>query len=523
MTGTWRLLWSQARRDAGQVALWSVGIAVLYWSQAVSVDSIYRTREEFERAAASMEANTAFVAMTGPARALDTTGGQVAWQSTALGAVLVGLMVMLLVGRHTRGAEETGRDELVRAAPVGRFAPVTATLLEAVLASCVVGAAVAVPLLAYPLAPADSIALGVGLAATGWCFAGLALVAAQLTSGVRASYGVVGAALAASYLLRAVGDVRAPALSWLSPIGWYQGMHAFSGLRWWPVALSAAAAVALLGLGCLLLVRRDHGSGLLAEGSGPTRAPRRLRSGFALAWRLHRSAVAGWAAGLLVAGLAYGSIGDDVEDLVGDSATSRALLGTGGVDVVAAFQATSLLMLALIASGSTVAAALRPHAEEEAGRGDPLLTAGVSRSRWWWGHAAATVLGSAVVLGAAGLGLGIGEALATGRWHELAVLAPAELLFLAPALVLAAWTWLWYGVAPGWSAVAWSGPAVAVVVGYLGDLMDLPGWVQAVSPYEHLAAVPAADVAVLPVLAVAACGLLLALLAHVAFLARDLR
>ena len=40
-----------------------------------------------------------------------------------------------------------------------------------------------------------------------------------------------------SYGLRAIGDVSGGGLSWLSPIGWYQAMHAYSGERWWPVVL----------------------------------------------------------------------------------------------------------------------------------------------------------------------------------------------------------------------------------------------------------------------------------------------
>ena len=59
--------------------------------------------------------------MAGPARALNTIGGQVTWQATAFGAIVAGLMSMFLVGRHTRAEEESGRDELVRAAAVGRL------------------------------------------------------------------------------------------------------------------------------------------------------------------------------------------------------------------------------------------------------------------------------------------------------------------------------------------------------------------------------------------------------------------
>ena len=42
---------------------------------------------------------------------------------------------MFLVGRHTRAEEETGRDELLRAAAVGRHAPLAAALAVALLAN----------------------------------------------------------------------------------------------------------------------------------------------------------------------------------------------------------------------------------------------------------------------------------------------------------------------------------------------------------------------------------------------------
>ena len=44
------------------------------------------------------------------------------WQAAAFGVVCAGLMSMFVVGRHTRAEEESGRDELLRAAPVGRYA-----------------------------------------------------------------------------------------------------------------------------------------------------------------------------------------------------------------------------------------------------------------------------------------------------------------------------------------------------------------------------------------------------------------
>jgi ABC-2 type transport system permease protein len=102
VTGTTTYLRTFLRRDRWHYLGWTAGVVLLYYSQAVSVKGLYTTQAEFDKAAASMEGNTAFIAMAGPARALNTIGGQVMWQASAFGAVVVGLMSMFLVGRHTR-------------------------------------------------------------------------------------------------------------------------------------------------------------------------------------------------------------------------------------------------------------------------------------------------------------------------------------------------------------------------------------------------------------------------------------
>ena len=121
MTGSATLLRAFLRRDRWLYLWWALGATLLYYSQAVSVKGLYTTQAEFDKAATSMAGNSAFVAMAGPARALNTIGGQVMWQASAFGAILAGLMSMFLIGRHTRAEEESGRDELVRASAVSRL------------------------------------------------------------------------------------------------------------------------------------------------------------------------------------------------------------------------------------------------------------------------------------------------------------------------------------------------------------------------------------------------------------------
>jgi ABC-2 type transport system permease protein len=512
-----RYLW----RDKWMILWWTVGATLLYYSQAVSVKGLYTTQAEFDRAAASMESNAAFIAMAGPARALNTVGGQVVWQATAFGAIVVGLMSMFLVGRHTRAEEESGRDELVRAAAVERHAPTTAALLVALVANVVVGALVALSLVSFPLAVEDSLAVGAGLTMCGWVFTATALLAAQLTSSTRATYGLAGAFIGLAYLLRAVGDVGDGVLSWLSPIGWYQAMHPFSGVRWWPALLLLGLAAAAVVAAYAVFARRDFGSGVLAVRPGPARAPAALRSGFGLAWRLHRGSLLGWTLGLAFVGLAYGSLGSDVGDLIGDSDASREIFTQGGAGLVDGFYATAMLTLALIASGYTVSAALRARGEEEAGRVEALLATGLPRRAWLTGHLVVTVVGTMVVLLTGGAAMGATYAATGGEGSAVTTYALGTAQYAAPALVLGAVAALLHALAPRLTVLAWVGLGLCVVLAFFGPLLQLPQLLLDVSPFEHLALMPAESFAPGAFAAVLGAATLLTAGAQMAFLRRD--
>ena len=521
-TGSRIFLRTFLRRDRWILLAWGVGATLLYYSQAASVADLYATQAEFDRAAAAMQHNAAFIAMAGPPRALNTIGGQVTWQATAFGAIVAGLMSMFLVGRHTRAEEESGRDELVRAAAVGRYAPMTAALVTALVANLLLGVLVALSLVAFPLAAVDSVALGVGLTLCGWVYTGTALFAAQLTSSTRAMYGIAGAFIGLTYALRAVGDVGNPVLTWLSPIGWYQGMHAFSGVRWWPLLLLLAAAAAATAAAYAVFARRDFGSGVLADRPGPARAGPGLGSGLGLAWRLQRGSVVGWVVGLFFLGVAYGSIGDDVGELVGDSGATREMLAQGGAGLVEGFYATALLMLALVACGFAISSALRPRGEEDAGRVETLLATALPRGRWLLGHTAVTMLGVLLVLAAAGLGLGLGYVLVTGDRDALWRLSLPILGYVAPVLVLVSVAHMLFGLVPRAATLAWLPLVLAAVVMLFGEVLRLPQWVQDLSPFEHLALVPAQDFRWAPFLAVLLAAACLGVAGQVAFRRRDI-
>jgi len=497
-TGSGALLRFYLRRDRWMLLGWIAATAAVYWSQAVGSIGLYQTQADLDRAAASMESNPAFIAIAGPTRALDTIGGQVAWQSAVTGAILAALMSMFLVTRHTRAEEESGRDELLRSSVVGRDASVLATGLLVVLADLVLAVAVALSIVGYDLAWAGCLALGAAAGMCGLTFGAVALVAAQVVTSSRAANGIAGTAIGVAYVLRAVGDVGPGALTWLSPIGWSQGVRAFADERWWPLGLLGGASVLLLLFALVLLHRRDFGTGPWPARPGPARGS--LGTELALVWRLQRATVVSWCSGLLLFGVAYGSVGDGVGDLIGDSQTSRDIFAADGADLVDSFYGVAIVMLALIACGFTVTSVLRMRGEEVDSHAELVMATAVPRRRWAMAHLVVTAAGTAAGVVLAGLGLGLGYAIVTGDAGAVVRFLPGALQQVVSVLLIGAIAWCGYALHSRLGVVGWLAVAFCFVVLMFARVLQMPDWLQNLSPFHWLPLVPAEPFEPVPIL-----------------------
>ena len=296
-------------------------------------------------------------------------------------------------------------------------------------------------------------------------------------------------------------------------------------MRWWPLLILVVATAALTTAAYAVFDLRDHGAGVLAARPGPARAGASLTSpsGLGLAWRLQRGATLAWSVGLVLMGLAYGSLRNGVGDLIGDSQTARDLMTGSAGDLIDGFYGTAMLMLALMACGFAVSSALRPRTEEDDGRVEALLATGLPRARWLLGHVAVTIAGTALVVGAGGLGLGVGYALTTGDEGAVGRFTLDTLGYLPPVLVLAGLTRLLVGLVPRAASAGWLGLGWCVVVLLFGNLLGLPGWVQGTSPFDHLSLVPVEPFRWGPFVLLLLVAGLLSGAGQLAFARRDLR
>ncbi|TCC30726.1 ABC transporter permease [Kribbella speibonae] len=499
--GTGVLLRFMLRQERRGLPWWLIGSGLLVGYQSVGSQNLYDTPEALAELRETMTGNAAMLAMSGPERLLDTIGGEVVFEIFGFLAIVVGLMNMFLVGRHTRTDEETGRGELIRSTRTGRHAPLIAALLLAGIADLAVAVVVFGAAAGTGLPVGGSVLLGAATASVGVAFACLTGVAVQVFENPRSVYGAVGIAIGTAFVLRAAGDIGNAAWSWLSPIGWGQRTFPYAGDRWWPLLLPLAAGVLLVGLALILLDRRDFGDGLLPYRAGRATASWALGSPLGLAWRLQRGSIIGWAAGLLVLGIAYGSFADSVEEYVTDNPEVAQYFPGGAADVVNSYLALVIVICALLAAASAVAGAMRARHEETSGRAEPVLATKVSRRAWLGGHVTVTLAGSAVAVAAAGLGHGLA--------YGIAISDPDQALRLTGvALVQLPAVWLVVAVAVlaiGWlpraaAAVTWTLIGYCAVITMFADSFDLPGWVRQASPFIHLPQAPLDTVTAAPLL-----------------------
>jgi ABC-2 type transport system permease protein len=451
---------------------------------------------------AAIAANPSLTAFFGPV--FDSSiGGITTWRIGGFGALFTGLLSVMALLRHTRAEEESGRRELLGSTAIGRQAPLVAAVLTTLLAGLAIGVVAAAGLTVSGQPSAGAMAFGASFTMTGWVFAGLAAVAAQLTDSARSARIIALSVLGASYLIRMLADAADAAAwaVWVTPIGWAQRVRPFAGDAWSVVGLAVAVAAALLGFAVVLSARRDVGAGLLPTRLGPPSGPPGRGTPQALAWRLQRGVLMAWTVGFAAFGLVIGGITPGLADLVTTSPELSEIFDRlGGQRAITdGFLAAVIGFYALAAAGYAIQAALRLRTEELELRAELVLATATSRHGWVASHAAFALLGPVVLMAAAGVataltyGLGVGDV-----WGQVARLVGASLSHLPAIWVLAGLTLALFGLRPRLVGLAWAVLTASFLITLLGAVLGLSQRLIDLSPFSHTPQLPGGPVSVVP-------------------------
>lgn len=515
MTGLAPTLRLVLRRDRIQLVVWLLLYVAMAASAYSTAKTAYADQAALESAARAASENPSLVAMFGPVYSA-TTGAVGMIKMVVMMAAALGLLTGLLVIRHTRADEESGRREMLGASAIDRTAPPVAALIESTILSLAIGVLSALTLAGMGADTQGAFLFGALWAFTGVFFAAFALLCAQLTEGARAARGLFAVGLGAAYLLRAVGDVSVlrtdgtpPAdpgwESWLSPLGWAQQIRPFAGDRPWPILLLLAGAAVLTAVALRIASQRDLGAGPIAVGRGRERGGALLGSVEALTWRLHRGQLLGWSVGMLAVGLAFGGMGSAIDSLAGNAGTRDMLerLGGSGSDLLDVFFGAEFSIMGMTVAALGISIVGTASSEETSGRAEYLLSAPAARLRWYVSHLTAAVVATAL----ASLALGVGVSLTAGRQLIVPALAALPAVWVITAIAALAGA-----ISARWASVGWVVLALCVVT-MVADVLGLPDWVAKASPFKHVATQPGATVltaATLVLVVIAAASLLTA-------------
>lgn len=409
--------------------------------------------------------------------------------------VIVVIMNIQLIVRHTRNNEDTGCAEMLAAMEVGRYAIITAALIVAVISNFLLMLLITLAFVINGLSLTGSLAAGMSFAGIGLVFSGITAITAQLASRGREASSLAFIILAFLSIIHSMSNVfgklnegglgfKSAWFTWLSPVGWVQQVHPFTKNSFWVMFLFILLFSLLIPLVFYLTNIRDIGSGILPAKKGPDKGGKWLLNPLGLAWKIQRKMILGWAIPVVIFGCIMGASSTEFGEF---------MEGMEGFEKMVVNSENFLyIFITLIASLLLIYATkgiLRAYTEEQEGYAEGVLATAVSRGSWLAGHILLTVISSISMM----LLFAIGVALSSGVFIDrLTEFLKAALFQSIGITVVIALTIGLYGLLPRISkGLSWLAVFVSIFFGpFFGPLLNLPEEIQKISPFTHIAPFP---------------------------------
>lgn len=462
-------------------------------AQVIGYRSTYPTRADRLAFARTFGDNGAIRLFYGVPHDLLTVGGYAGWRVGGFMSLFAAVWGVLAAVRAFRAEEDSGRLELILAAPVAHRRLVVASLVAIAAGGCVLWLATFIALAASRLPVGGSAYLALTVTSPVPVFVGVGGLASQVAPNRRLALGLSLAVMAAAFAVRVIADTVSGLgwLRWTTPLGWVEELRPFAHPDPWVIALPVCSGLLLLLPVSAIAARRDVGAGLirLSDSSEPRLAL--LSSPLLQALRSELGALAAWVAGVGALALIMGIISNSFSS--GLSASLRQRLeqvGGGSLITPSGVLGFYFLFFALVISlfaGAQIAVAHREEAEQ---RLETLFALPAARRRWLLGRLLLAMLGAfGLALAAAALAW----AGAASQHADVALVRmleaglnclPAVFLFLGLAA-------LGFAAVPrATSLIAYGLVVAAFLWELIGAVLGAPHWTLGLSPFHHIALVP---------------------------------
>jgi len=525
-TGTGRLLKLYLRRDRIILPIWILLALLVIYGQV----SFVKAMPDWQAYIVELSGSPLTSALLGPVVPLSIEGA-ILWRGILQASITVMIGAALTIIRHTRTEETSGRNELILGRPVGRYANLSAALILSCGGSLMAGLLTAVFLMGIGFAWSGSLISGLTLAASGWIFAGVGGLCAQIFahsgSARGAVFGVYGLTMVTMVLNNMGGG--ATYWAWLAPESWFRITVPFWGNHAWPLLVFVLLSALPMMLSYMLLVHRDMGAGLMARKEGPANASPRFNSPFVLAWRQHKGSILAWAIGMAYLG---GIMGVGTPNISEAISSTFAQMNTSWVSAIVklgnqeGFIAILIYILGLMGGLSVFAiTTVQSLRQEEKGHyAEMVLSRPVSRFKWMGSYLTVAFAGSALILLVLGLASGLGWSIAAGEFSYFPRVLAMSLSKIPSAWVIVGIAALLYGWLPRMASVLnWLILGVFIFIEMLWEV-GIVGW-SALQwtpfAYAHYS-IPIYELAVIPLMVLTGVAAVLTWLGLIGFERRSL-
>jgi ABC-2 type transport system permease protein len=519
-----------ARRAFGDARTRTISYGLLYallsYAQVLAYRDAYPTLSSRLAFARSFANNKAVRLFYGEPHSLLSVSGYAAWRVGGTLAIFAAIFGLLGAVRALRTEEDTGRMELVLAGVAGRRTAYLSALAAIAAGIVILWLAEFAGLLAGGLPAGGSAYLALATVSVVPVCVGIGALASQLAPTRRMALELGGGVVGVFFLLRVIADTASGVgwLRWATPLGWAEELRPFAGARPLVLAAPLLATAVLLVLAARIAARRDIGTGVLPARDSATARLRLLSSPEAQALRGERGSLSVWLGSVGVFALILGVIAKSSSTAGISKNLNREIekLGAGSIATPAGYVGFTFILFVLAVSLFMCAQIAGARREEAAQQLETLLALPVARRRWLGGRLALAGGGASAISLVAGLltwagvesgGIGI----SLGKLIESGLnCLPVAFLFLGLAALA-------YALVPRASAaITYTLVTVAFLWDLLGSLLGAPKWLIDLTPFQHVALMPAQPFRAGAAAVMVAIGMLAAALALLAFSRRDL-
>lgn len=454
-------------------------------------------------------------------------GGLTAWRIGFPASLIIGLISVFLMVRHTRSEERKGRLELIHSAKVGRQAVLSAALISTFGVNLIIAVLIFLGLIAQGLDTYNSLVLGMSFAAFGCLFASITGVAVQLMENSGDARYLMAGLLVGFFIVRVLGWDNGDYawVSWLSPYGWVHHIGAFAGNEIWIFTIFLVFIVGLTALAYWLSSVRDLGAGIIRQRSGSARASKYLRTSLALAWRLHRGMLYFWIIIFVLLGAMLGFTAQTITDMITSNPQFvNLILQLGGkAGLIDSYFTMMLAFLSAVFAFYAILASLKLQSQESNKYSEMVLTSSVSRSQWAVNNLVFAVLAPAMVLIVFSLSTGLSYGLITSDLSNVTIrILGAALVYLPAIWLFTGISMILFGLKPRLASLSWVTLAVVVIIDLLGEFFDINEWILNISPFTHIPRLLTGDTIETPLILLSGAAFLLIIIGVVVYQRRDI-